>query len=71
MALFITDALDSELVGARITAVAGHPIEDVLATLDPLVARDSPATVPGIPSLLLPARRRARRVSASSTTTRA
>lgn len=45
--VFITDALDGELVGARITAVAGHPIEDVLAKIDPLVARDSPATVPG------------------------
>jgi hypothetical protein len=46
--LFVTDALDSELVGARITALAGHPIDDVLAALEPLVARDSPATVPGL-----------------------
>ena len=46
--LFVTDALDGELVGARITAVAGHPIDEVLATIDPLVARDSPATVPGL-----------------------
>lgn len=44
--VFVTDALDATLVGARITAVEGHPIDEVLAALDPLVARDSPATVP-------------------------
>jgi hypothetical protein len=45
--LFVTDAIDSELIGARITAINGHPIDEVLAGLDPLIARDSPATVPG------------------------
>ncbi len=44
--VFVTDALDDTLVGARITAVEGRPIDGVLAALDPLVARDSPATVP-------------------------
>ncbi len=44
--VFVTDALDDTLVGARITAVEGRPIDEVLAALDPLVARDSPATVP-------------------------
>lgn len=44
--LFVTDAIDASLVGARITAVEGRPIDEVLAALDPLVARDSPETVP-------------------------
>ena len=44
--VFVTDALDASLIGARITAVGGQPIDEVLAALDPLVARDSPATVP-------------------------
>jgi hypothetical protein len=46
--LFVTDAVDTSLVGARITEVAGHPIEEVLDLLEPLVPRDSPATVPGL-----------------------
>ena len=46
--VFITDAIDTALVGARITAIGEHPIQDVLATLEPLVPRDSPATVPGL-----------------------
>ena len=33
------------LVGAKIDSVAGHPIADVLAALDPLIPRDNPATV--------------------------
>lgn len=45
--LFITAARDDEsLVGARIDAVAGRPIADVLAAVEPLVPRDGPATVP-------------------------
>jgi hypothetical protein len=46
--VFVTDAVDASLVGARITQVAGHPIEEVLDLLEPLVPRDSPATVPGL-----------------------
>ncbi|HEY6607683.1 MAG TPA: hypothetical protein VI277_00655 [Candidatus Limnocylindria bacterium] len=46
--LFITDALDEDLVGARITAIADQPVDEVLDLLEPLVARDSPATVPGL-----------------------
>ncbi len=45
--LFVTDAIDEELIGARITALAGRPIDEVLDLLEPLVPRDSPATVPG------------------------
>lgn len=45
--LFITDALDADLVGARITALNGRPTDEVLDLLEPLVPRDSPATVPG------------------------
>jgi len=46
--LYVTAALapHEDLVGARITAVAGMPIEDVLSQLEPLVPRDGPATVP-------------------------
>jgi C-terminal processing protease CtpA/Prc len=44
--LFITDAIDSDLVGASIVGLAGQPIADVLALIEPLVPRDSPATVP-------------------------
>ncbi len=45
--LFVTDAIKEELIGARITSLAGRPIDDVLDLLEPLVPRDSPATVPG------------------------
>lgn len=44
--LFITNARDSSLVGARILAVDGTPIDTVLSRLEPLVPRDSPASVP-------------------------
>ena len=44
--VFITDALETALVGARLVAIAGHPIADVLAAVEPLVPRDGPATVP-------------------------
>lgn len=52
--VFVTDALDPSLVGARVTAVGGQPVEQVLALLAPLVPRDSEVTVRGArPSLLL------------------
>jgi hypothetical protein len=46
--LYVTGALPphESLVGARITAVSGMPIDDVLSRLEPLVPRDGPATVP-------------------------
>ncbi|MEO8245567.1 MAG: hypothetical protein ABI622_00470 [Chloroflexota bacterium] len=45
--LFVTASHPSAepLVGARVTALNGHPIEEVLDALEPLVPRDSPATV--------------------------
>jgi hypothetical protein len=45
--VYIVDALPpyEDLVGAKIATVAGHPIADVLAALDPLIPRDNPATV--------------------------
>ncbi len=45
--VFITQALapDADLAGARITAVGGHPIAEVLDALEPLVPRDGPQTV--------------------------
>jgi hypothetical protein len=46
--LFVTDAIDPSLVGARIAAIGGRPIDEVLDLLEPLVPRDSPATVPGL-----------------------
>ena len=33
------------LVGAKVETLAGHPIGDVLAALDPLIPRDNPTTV--------------------------
>ena len=54
--LFVTAALppNEEIVGERIVALAGHPIADVLAALEPLVPRDGPATVPAFrPAFLL------------------
>ena len=54
--LFVTAALppNDEIVGQRIVALAGHPIADVLAALEPLVPRDGPATVPAFrPAFLL------------------
>lgn len=36
----------SSLLGARVTAIDGHPVEEVLRAVDPLVPRDSPASVP-------------------------
>ncbi len=45
--LYITDSIDEALTGARIESLAGIPIQEVLGALEPLVPRDSPATVPG------------------------
>jgi hypothetical protein len=44
--LYVTDALDPNLTGSRIVGLAGRPIEEILNLLEPLVPRDSPATVP-------------------------
>jgi hypothetical protein len=43
----IVDALApyEGLIGSRIDAVAGHPIADILAAIDPIVPRDNPQTV--------------------------
>ena len=35
-----------DLVGSTVVAVGDHPIDEVLAALEPLVPRDGPATVP-------------------------
>jgi hypothetical protein len=45
--LFVTASHPSSepLVGARVTALNGHPIGEVLDALEPLVPRDGPATV--------------------------
>ncbi len=42
------------LVGGSITAIAGTPINDVLAAIEPLVPRDGPATVPAFRPIFLP-----------------
>ena len=45
--VFITaDHGERGLVGARLVGIGGHPIEEVLAAVEPLVPRDGPATVP-------------------------
>jgi hypothetical protein len=43
----ITDALPphEDLIGARIVALGGEPMDDVLAAVEPLVPRDGPQTV--------------------------
>lgn len=44
----------TDLVGARILAIDGRPIAEVLALVEPLVPRDGPATVPAFrPTLLV------------------
>jgi hypothetical protein len=45
--VFVTDALDpyGDLVGARLAAIGGHPIGEVLDAVEPLIPRDSPVTV--------------------------
>ena len=42
------------LVGGTITAIAGTPIDEVLAAIEPLVPRDGPATVPAFRPIFLP-----------------
>ena len=42
------------LVGNRIIAIGGTPIEGVLAAIEPLVPRDGPATVPAFRPIFLP-----------------
>jgi hypothetical protein len=53
--LFVTAALaaNQALVGQRIVAVAGHPTEEVLDALEPLVPRDGPATLPAFRPVFL------------------
>jgi len=53
--VFVTAAMPGyeELVGRRITAFDGKPIDEVLAALEPLVPRDGPATVPGFRTIFL------------------
>ena len=50
--IHVVDALPpyEDLVGARVTAMGGKPIDEVTATLDPLIPRDNATTV----TLLLP-----------------
>ncbi len=45
--LFIVDALPpyEPLIGGRIGSIAGRPISEVLAAIEPIVPRDNPATV--------------------------
>jgi hypothetical protein len=45
--IHVVDALApyEELIGGRIDTIADHPIDDVLAALDPLIPRDNDATV--------------------------
>jgi len=45
---------NEDLVGTRVVAIEGTPIEDVLAAIEPLVPRDGPATVPAFRPIFLP-----------------
>ena len=53
--VFVTAAPDEHaaLVGTRITAIGDTPIDEVLATVEPLVPRDGPATVPAFRPVLM------------------
>jgi hypothetical protein len=52
--VFITAARDDDtLVGARIDAIEGRAIADVLGAVEPLVPRDGPSTVPLFRPVLL------------------
>lgn len=46
-------APNEELAGARLASIDGVPIDDVLATVEPLVPRDGPATVRAFRPILL------------------
>src|SRR4029078_8218423 len=41
----VAPGVDPSLVGARVTAIAGRPIDDVLALVEPLAPRDNPSTL--------------------------
>ncbi len=43
----IVAAQDQTLVGARVTAVGGTPLEEAMAAVEPLVPRDNPTTLRG------------------------
>ncbi len=51
----ITDAATphGDLGGTMLRAIDGHPIDEVVAAVEPLVPRDGPATVPGFTPYLL------------------
>ena len=53
--VWVTDALapHEDLVGTRLVALGEHPVDDVLAALEPLVPRDGPATVPNFRPVFL------------------
>jgi hypothetical protein len=53
--VYVTEALPphESIVGARITALGGMSIDEVLAAVEPLVPRDGPATVPSFRPILL------------------
>jgi hypothetical protein len=43
--LYVVDAVDRSLIGARLAAVEGVPVDDVVARVRPLVPRDNESTV--------------------------
>ena len=53
--VFVTDAMPPSegIVGARIVAIDGTPIDEVLAAVEPLVPRDGPQTVPAHRPILM------------------
>ncbi|MEP7157951.1 MAG: hypothetical protein ABI797_00855 [Chloroflexota bacterium] len=53
--VFITDAMPGyeDLVGKQIVGLNGRAIDDVLDTLEPLIPRDGPQTVPGFRTIFL------------------
>jgi hypothetical protein len=53
--VFVTDAMapHEDLIGARITAIGGAAIDEVLEELEQLIPRDGPATVPAFRPIFL------------------
>ena len=53
--VFVTQAMPphEDLVGSRIVAIEGRPMAEVLASVEPLVPRDGPQTVPAHRPILL------------------
>jgi hypothetical protein len=53
--VYVTAAMapNADLAGARLLSIAGHAIGEVLAAIEPLVPRDSPATVPAFRPVFL------------------